>query len=153
MAFHYSGHRCLRSRISTSPDSKLEIRCCPSYCIHRDIGVFSKVEKYPEEAKYSHAYPAGKIVGLFNKIFSGICLVYLLVNVWYSDRFSTWEYCVNTDSFPPIYTVRKCWWLSGPLCTQMPPEGIVLVKPYIIKVLWPYRYKLIGGPQWADYNQ
>ena len=37
--------------------------------------------KCPDKAKYSHTYPAGHIIGLFNKILSGICFTYLLVNV------------------------------------------------------------------------
>jgi hypothetical protein len=36
--------------------------------------------KCPEKAKYSHAYPARNIIGLLDKIISGIHLVYLLVN-------------------------------------------------------------------------
>jgi hypothetical protein len=47
--------------------------------------------------------------------------------------------------------------LSGPLCAQTPPEGIVLsedalispewvvlVKLYAMKALWPYRYERRG---------
>ena len=51
--------------------------------------------KCPDKATYSHAYPAGHIVGLLDKILSGICLAYLLVNVGYSNRFSMWDYRMN----------------------------------------------------------
>jgi hypothetical protein len=51
--------------------------------------------KCPDKAKYSHAYPAGHIVGLFDEILSGICFAYLLANVGYSNMFFMWDYHTN----------------------------------------------------------
>jgi hypothetical protein len=77
----------------------------------RALGCFPRRNtpgKCPDKAIYSHAYPAGHIVGLLDEILSRICLAYLLVNVGYSNRFSMWDNCMNTSSFPPMFAIGKC---------------------------------------------
>jgi hypothetical protein len=64
----------------------------------RALGCFPRQNtpgKCPDKATYSHAYPAGHIVGLLDETLSRIYLAYLLVNVGYSNIFSMWDYHMN----------------------------------------------------------